>query len=109
MGWHFKWVSAAQTDFNYDYHVSFTPETIRAGTVFYNYRTVETDDDEREGVSVFYKDEHGGIFHTYSCFARGIDMMNGTYQYLDLVPKGRDEDVPEGPQAWVRHHDRYED
>lgn len=110
MGWHFKWVSASQTDFNFDYHVSFTPEATRAGAVFYNYRMVEMgDDDEREGISVFYKDEHGAIFHTYSCFARGIDMMNGTYQYLDLVPKGRDEDVPEGPQAWVRRHDQYKD
>ena len=63
---------------------------------------------DREGISVFYKDKSGAVFHTYSCFARGIDMMNATYQYLDLVPKGRDEqDLPD-PQAWVRHHDRYE-
>ena len=66
-------------------------------------------DTDREGISVFYKDESGTVFHTYSCYARGIDMMNGTYHYLDLVPKGRDEEGLEGPQDWVRYHDRYED
>ncbi len=68
-----------------------------------------TYDMDREGISVFYKDESGAVFHTYSCYARGIDMMNGAYHYLDLAPKGRDEEGLEGPQAWVRYHDRYED
>ena len=67
------------------------------------------DHSDREGASVFYKDDQGAVFHTYSCYARGIDMLNGAYHYLDLVPKGRDEDALESPQAWVRHHDRYED
>ncbi len=74
-----------------------------------NNRRVDPYDTDREGISVFYKDESGTVFHTYSCYARGIDMMNGTYHYLDLVPKGRDEEGLEGPQDWVRYHDRYED
>ena len=109
MGWSFKWVSSSQTDFNFNYQASFTPEEVRSGTAFYNYATTEMGDADREGISVFYKDESGVIFHTYSCYARGIDMVNAAYHFLDLVPKGRDEDGPEGPQAWVRHHDRYED
>ncbi len=109
MGWSFKWVSSFQSDFNFDYQASFTPEEVHSGTAFYNYRKMDPYDTDREGISVFYKDESGGVFHTYSCYARGIDMMNGTYHYLDLVPKGRDEEGLEGPQAWVRHHDRYED
>jgi len=109
MGWSFKWVSSFQNDFNYDYHVSFTPEQIHSGSVFYNYSKTDSDDADREGVSVFYKDASDAVYHTYSAYARGIDMLNGTYNFLDLVPKGRDEDGPEGPQYWVRYHDRYED
>ncbi|HEY8105468.1 MAG TPA: thioredoxin family protein [Gemmatimonadales bacterium] len=106
MGWKFKWVSSGNNDFNYDYHVSFTPETLRSGAVMYNYRETDEGFSDREGVSVFYRGT-GGVFHTYSCYARGIDMLNTTYQFLDLTPKGRDEE--DGPQLWVRHHDRYSD
>ena len=109
MGWSFKWVSSFQSDFNFDYQASFTPEEFHSGAAFYNYTRMDSYDTDREGISVFYKDESGAVFHTYSCYARGIDMMNGTYHYLDLVPKGRDEEGLEGPQAWVRYHDRYED
>jgi predicted dithiol-disulfide oxidoreductase (DUF899 family) len=109
MGWTFKWVSSGEGDFNYDYHVSFTPEQIKSGRVFYNYGTTAMGMADREGVSVFYRDEGGAIFHSYSCYARGIDMMNTTYQFLDVVPKGRDERRLKASQAWVRHHDRYED
>ncbi len=106
MGWRFKWVSSFESDFNYDYHVSFKPEEMESGTVFYNYERAKPVAPEREGASVFYRDESGAVFHTYSCYARGIDMLNGTYHFLDLVPRGRDEG--ESPQAWVRYHDRYE-
>jgi predicted dithiol-disulfide oxidoreductase (DUF899 family) len=106
MGWRFKWVSSGETDFNYDYQASFTPASISNGSVFYNYRKQSAGPADREGISVFYKDGGGAIFHTYSCYARGIDTVNGTYQFLDLVPKGRDED-PENTQSWVRYHDRY--
>ena len=106
MGWTFKWVSSANTDFNFDYSVSFTPEDLADGKVFYNYKNQEEESSEREGVSVFYKDPDGRIFHTYSTYARGIDMLNVDYQYLDLVPKGRDEGN-RGPY-WVRRHDEYE-
>jgi predicted dithiol-disulfide oxidoreductase (DUF899 family) len=109
MGWTFKWLSSAGTDFNYDFLASFRPEQIASGSVFYNYETTPMDMADREGVSVFYKDEVGAIFHTYSTYARGIDMLNTAYHYLDLVPKGRDEDRLEFTQAWVRYHDRYED
>lgn len=107
MGWHFKWLSSSQNDFNYDYQASFTPEAIRSGTVFYNYAKQKMNMSDREGVSVFHKDASGAIFHTYSAYARGIDMLNTAYHYLDLVPKGRDEG--DSPQSWVRFHDRYED
>lgn len=107
MGWRFKWVSSGETDFNYDFHASFKPEDIVKGTAIYNYAKLAMNMTDREGISVFYKDAKGDIYHTYSTYARGIDMVNGTYQFLDLVPKGRDED-PENPQSWVRYHDRYE-
>lgn len=109
MGWSFRWVSSLESDFNHDYHVSFTPGEIQDGTAIYNYAPGQKASTEREGVSIFYKDEHGGVFHTYSCYARGIDMLNTAYHYLDLVPKGRDEEQLKAPQAWVRHHDRYQD
>lgn len=108
MGWSFPWVSSGQSDFNYDYHVSFTPESLKRGEAFYNYGTIDPGMTDREGVSVFYRDPSGVLYHTYSCYARGIDMLNTAYHYLDLAPKGRDED-PADPQAWVEYHDRYSD
>jgi predicted dithiol-disulfide oxidoreductase (DUF899 family) len=104
MGWRFKWLSSSDSDFNYDFQASFTPEDVKRGAC-YNYGTTDAGMSDREGLSVFCRDARG-IFHTYSCYARGIDMLNGTYQILDLVPKGRDED-PDDPQSWVRYHDRY--
>jgi predicted dithiol-disulfide oxidoreductase (DUF899 family) len=106
MGWRFKWVSSNGNDFNFDYHVSFTKDEEAKGKVYYNYETAEFLSDELPGLSVFYKDEEGGIFHTYSGYARGLDLLVGTYNFLDLVPKGRDED-PDSTMSWVRHHDRY--
>jgi predicted dithiol-disulfide oxidoreductase (DUF899 family) len=107
MGWNFKWVSSYDNDFNFDYHVSFTPEELSDKKAFYNYNLQDTHSPEREGVSVFYKDTAGHVFHTYSAYARGIDVLNVAYHYLDLVPKGRDEDGHEFPQFWVRRHDEY--
>ena len=106
MGWRFPWFSSYQNDFNYDFQVSFTPEQIRRGTLFYNYANIEMDMSDREGVSAFYRDPSGEVFHTYSAYARGIDLLNTTYNFLDLTAKGRDEN-PNRPQDWVRHHDRY--
>ncbi|HLZ55652.1 MAG TPA: thioredoxin family protein [Ktedonosporobacter sp.] len=108
MGWSFKWLSSFHNDYNFDFQASFTPEEASTRTAFYNYVHTDPGPLDREGISVFYKDESGAIYHTYSCYARGIDMMNATYQYLDLVPKGRDEAGQEDPQYWVRYHDRYE-
>lgn len=107
MGWRFTWVSSGQTDFNYDFQASFTPEAIEKKKIYYNYQDLAMGMADREGISVFYKDDQGAIFHTYSCYARGIDMVNATYQFLDLVPRGRDE-LPGHPQDWVRYHDKYE-
>jgi len=109
MGWRFPWVSSAPSDFNYDFGVSFTPEAHAAGTAVYNYAPLATYMADREGLSVFAKDATGAVFHTYSSFARGIDPLNATYAFLDLVPKGRDEDGHDFPQYWVRHHDAYGD
>jgi predicted dithiol-disulfide oxidoreductase (DUF899 family) len=109
MEWSFKWVSSFQSDFNFDYQASFIPEEAHRRAAYYNYVKTDPGMPDREGISVFYKDESGALYHTYSCYARGIDMMNGAYHYLDLVPKGRDEEGLEFTQAWVRHHDRYED
>jgi predicted dithiol-disulfide oxidoreductase (DUF899 family) len=107
MGWKFRWVSAANSSFNFDYHVSFTQEEMGRGRVEYNYACREFPQSEGPGLSVFYKD-NGEVFHCYSTYGRGLDVLVGTYNYLDLVPKGRDEDGLEWPMAWVRHHDRYE-
>jgi predicted dithiol-disulfide oxidoreductase (DUF899 family) len=107
MGWSFPWVSSAGSDFNFDYGVSFTAEQRAAGEVVYNYAPRRTSMAELPGISIFGKDETGSIFHTYSCYARGLDMMNAAYHYLDLVPKGRDEAGLPYNQAWVRHHDSY--
>jgi predicted dithiol-disulfide oxidoreductase (DUF899 family) len=108
MGWRFTWVSSYGNDFNYDYHVSFTKEALAKGKVNYNYDLVEGYD-ELPGLSVFYKDENGDVFHTYSTYARGLDMLVGAYHWLDLAPKGRDEAALPWTMAWVRHHDRYAD
>ena len=108
MDWSFKWVSSGQNDFNYDYQASFAPQEVESGAAFYNFSKFDVGVSDREGVSVFYRDPGGAVFHTYSSYARGIDMLNTAYHYLDLVPKGRDEDGLEFTQSWVRHHDRYE-
>jgi predicted dithiol-disulfide oxidoreductase (DUF899 family) len=105
MGWNFKWVSSFGTDFNFDYHVSFTPEEVNRKRAFHNFKIKDPGVSEREGVSVFYKDPKGKVFHTYSTYERGIDMLNVDYHYMDLVPKGRDEGG-RGP-FWVRRHDEY--
>jgi predicted dithiol-disulfide oxidoreductase (DUF899 family) len=109
MGWQFKWFSSFGNDFNRDYQVSFTPEEMQKGEMYYNYRTSKFPVEEAPGISVFYKDKDGNVFHTYSCYARGLDMLNGAYHYLDLVPKGRDEDGLPYPMEWLRHHDKYGD
>ena len=103
MGWSFKWVSSFGNDFNFDYGVAFAPE--QRDESVYNYGTLKPRNAAREGVSVFAKDESGRVFHTYSAYARGIDLVNTAYNYLDLVPQGRDEDG-RGP-FWVRRHDEY--
>ena len=107
MGWRFKWFSSRNNDFNFDYHVSATEEEQAKGKMYYNYRTQELMSEEMPGLSVFYKDENGDVLHTYSTYARGLDALVGTYNFLDLVPKGRDEDGLDFTMEWVRHHDRY--
>jgi predicted dithiol-disulfide oxidoreductase (DUF899 family) len=109
MGWRFKWVSSYSADFNYDYHVSFTEDEKAKGKVNYNYGMKEFPSEEAPGASVFYKEGDGDIFHTYSSYGRGLDILIGAYNFLDLVPKGRDEDALAFTMAWVRHHDRYSD
>jgi len=106
MGWKFRWVSSFQTDFNFDFNVSFTPEQIKTKKANYNFAPLDMDIDEREGVSAFYMDKNGDIYRTYSSYARGIDLMNTTYNFLDLTAKGRDE-KPGAAQNWVRYHDEY--
>jgi predicted dithiol-disulfide oxidoreductase (DUF899 family) len=108
MGWRFHWVSSNGTDFNYDYHVSATQEESGKGPVFYNYQMQEFPSEERPGTSVFYKDEAGNVFHTYSSYARGLDILVGAYNWLDIAPKGRDEEGLKHTMAWVRHHDKYD-
>lgn len=107
MGWKFQWVSSFGSDFNFDYHVSFKPEDKVIGKIAYNYETADFYNEEMPGVSVFAKDAVGEVFHTYSSYARGLDILVGTYNFLDLVPKGRDEDSLAFSMSWVRHHDRY--
>ncbi|MGO9338488.1 MAG: DUF899 domain-containing protein [Terracidiphilus sp.] len=108
MGWRFHWVSSFGSDFNYDYHVSFTPEERASGKVTYNYELTQFPSEEGPGLSVFFKDANGDIFHTYSSYARGLDMFVGAYHFLDHTPKGRDEEGLAHTMAWVRHHDRYD-
>lgn len=107
MGWTFPWVSSLDTDFNQDFNVSFSADEVASGSVTYNYARQPFPSTEAPGVSVFYKDDDDTLFHTYSCYARGLDPFITTYQYLDLVPKGRDEDGLDHTMSWVRHHDRY--
>jgi predicted dithiol-disulfide oxidoreductase (DUF899 family) len=106
MGWKFKWLSSNGNNFNFDLDVSFTPEQIKNGKAIYNYAPLDMDIDEREGVSAFYKDSKSDVYRTYSAYARGIDLLNTTYNFIDLTAKGRDEN-PERNQDWVRYHDEY--
>jgi predicted dithiol-disulfide oxidoreductase (DUF899 family) len=107
MGWSFPWVSSYGSDFNFDYQVSFTPEQIASGKALYNYKIAPNTMSELVGISVFYKNGQDEVFHTYSCYSRGVDMLNGAYHYLDLVPKGRDEGGLKFTMEWVRRHDQY--
>ncbi len=107
MGWRFKWVSSNGSDFNFDFNVSFSSEQLESGKVNYNYKSGEFPMEEAPGASVFSRNEAGEIFHTYSCYGRGLDSLIGSYTYLDLLPKGRDEGELSFPMAWVRHHDSY--
>jgi predicted dithiol-disulfide oxidoreductase (DUF899 family) len=108
MGWGFRWVSSFGSDFNHDFHVSFTRDDAARGTVYFNYETRPFETEEASGTSVFYKDAAGDIFHTYSTFGRGGERGLTTYMYLDLMPLGRNETGPHHSLAdWVRHHDRY--
>jgi predicted dithiol-disulfide oxidoreductase (DUF899 family) len=107
MGWQFRWVSSFGSDFNYDYYVSFTEEQMKKGEVYYNYEYATHDEGtESPGTSVFFKDASGNIYHTYSAYARGGDVLIGAHNFLDLTPKGRNE---EGAMGWMRHHDKYDD
>ncbi len=106
LGWRFKWLSSHGNDFNFDYHASATEEEKKKDKMYYNYESAELLSDEMPGLSVFYKDQGGDIFHTYSTYARGLDMLVGTYHFLDLVPKGRDEN-PDSTMDWLRRHDEY--
>jgi len=108
MGWRFKWVSSFGSDFNYDYHVSFTKEEMAKHQMDYNYEMQDFPSEEGPGASVFSKNKAGDVFHTYSSYGRGLDMMIGAYNFLDIVPKGRDEGGLAFTMAWVRHHDRYD-
>ena len=107
MGWKFKWVSAFNNDFNYDFHVSFTKDEMAKGNVYYNYENAGFPSEEGPGASVFYKEDGtANVYHTYSSFGRGLDQMLNTYNYLDLVPKGRDEGDA-GQAGWVHRRDEY--
>jgi len=109
MGWRFGWVSSYGSDFNHDYQASFTKDELAKGKVYYKYSETEFPSEEAPGVSVFYKDGTGAVFHTYSSYARGLDILVDAYNFLDLAPKGRDEDALKFTMAWVRHHDKYID
>jgi predicted dithiol-disulfide oxidoreductase (DUF899 family) len=109
MGWHFPWASSYGSDFNYDYQVSATEEETATGEAYYNYEKTKFPSDERPGLSVFFKDAAGTVFHTYSAYARGLDIFVGVYNFLDHTPKGRDEEGLKDTMAWVRHHDKYGD
>jgi predicted dithiol-disulfide oxidoreductase (DUF899 family) len=107
-GWKFPWASSAGSDFNFDFHVAWTNDERASGKVYYNYEVAPFPSEEGPGTSAIYKDENGDIFHTYSTFARGGEPMIGAYNFLDIAPKGRNEESLDFPMAWVRHHDRYD-
>jgi predicted dithiol-disulfide oxidoreductase (DUF899 family) len=107
MGWRFNWVSSYGTDFNHDFGVNFTQDEMSSGKVYYNYVKQSFPHEEAPGISVFLRNDGGEVFHTYSRFGRGVEVMMHTYNLLELTPKGRDEDELDYPMAWVRHHDRY--
>jgi len=109
MGWRFNWVSSNQTDFNRDYHVSFSKEDVARKKKDYNYGTIPVESEELPGLSAFYKGEDGNIYHTYSNYARGGDILINTYNFLDVAPLGRNEGGLQPPMQWVRHHDKYAD
>ena len=108
MGWRFRWTSSFGSEFNRDYHVSFTPEEMAKKEMYYNFKNQFFPSDEGPGLSVFYKNEKGEVFHTYSTYGRGGEPMMGVYHYLDVTPRGRHEEGLSFPMAWRRHHDRYE-
>lgn len=108
MGWQFPWASSSSNDFNFDFGVSFKLDDDGHGKGIYNYEAQNLTSDEMPGVSAFYKDENGDVFHTYSAYARGLDHLVGTYNFLDLAPKGRDEDKLPWSMSWVRRHDEYD-
>jgi len=107
MGWTFAWYSSHGSDFNFDLQVSYTPAQVESGSAEYNYRRTKVLE-ELPGISVFSRDEAGDVFHTYSTYSRGLDMLNGAYHYMDLLPKGRDEDGLPWTMAWLRRRDQYE-
>jgi predicted dithiol-disulfide oxidoreductase (DUF899 family) len=107
LGWTFKWLSSGDSDFNFDFQVSFRPEALATGEVDYNYARRKTAVTDLPGISVFYRDASGAILHTYSSYGRGVEYVNAGYGWLDMVPKGRDEGGR--GQAWVRYRDRYDD
>ena len=108
MGWQFPWASSNGSTFNHDFQVSFTPEEVASGTATYNFAPVGFPATEAHGISVFYKDDAGRVYHTYSAYARGCEPFVGVYHLLDIAPRGRDEDGLAFTMAWVRHHDRYD-
>ena len=108
MGWQFPWYSSYGSDFNADFGVSFSKEQFESGKMQYNYEVQQFPSEEAPGASVFVKGEAGKVFHTYSTYGRGLDMMLNAYNFIDLTPKGRNEEGLPWPMAWVRHHDKYE-
>ncbi|WP_028104448.1 DUF899 domain-containing protein [Pseudoduganella violaceinigra] len=107
LGWKFKWVSCGESDFNYDFHVSFAAEEMAGGAVYYNFKKQPFPLQDAPGISVFYKDEAGAVYHTYSTYGRGVEVMMHTYRMLDLTPLGRQEEGMPYGLAWVQYHDRY--
>ena len=109
MGWKFHWVSSCSSDFNFDFGVSFRKEDRVDGKVHYNYEAIDFPADEAPGLSVFFREENGDIYRTYSTYGRGLDILLNAYNLIDMTPKGRDEDTLKMPMSWVRHHDKYTD
>jgi predicted dithiol-disulfide oxidoreductase (DUF899 family) len=106
MGWTFRWVSSSGTDFNYDFGVSYHRADLESGPVLHNFTMQKLSGEEQPGLTVFTKDDDGNIYRTYSTYERGLDLLVGAYNFLDLTPKGRNES---GPMSWVSFHDRYAD